>query len=777
MKQPGRRRARSSSPPAEPASSPAGAPDARSGAGAVRPGERDAKHQDLESFRQREPRSALSTDQGIPIPHTDDSLKGGPRGPTLLEDFHLREKITRFDHERIPERVVHARGSGAHGYFQVYESLEDLTAAEFLCDPRARTPVFVRFSTVVGSRGSTDLARDVRGFATKFYTTQGNFDLVGNNMPVFFIQDGLKFPDLVHAVKPEPHNEMPQAASAHDTFWDFVSLVPETMHMVMWVMSDRAIPRSYRMMEGFGVHTFRLVNRSGRSVLCKFHWKPLLGAHSVVWDEAQKISGTDPDFHRRDLWEAIEEGNYPEYELGLQVVDERDELAFGFDLLDPTKLLPEELVPVRRVGRLTLDRNPENFFAEVEQVAFCVANVVPGIDFTNDPLMQARLFSYLDTQLTRLGGPNFAELPINRPIVPARNHQQDGFSRTTIPTARALYHPNSIEENRPELAPAALGFQHFAQKLSGIKTRERSESFLDHFSQARMFLRSQSPPERQHLVDACRFELSRVERLHVRERVVGLFQRIDGEFAAEVAAAIGVSLPAPIAIVTEAAARMKDGRPPVKASPALSLANQPKHSIKTRKVALLALPGVSIADVDAICGALCGQGAKVEVVSTALGPIRSDSDRPIDITKTFFNTRSVLYDAVVIPGGTNAKELAAHADAAHFVLESFLHGKPIGAANGGVAVLAAAALPAVKLASSKGSGVVSSHGVVSAQAADLTAFTAAFVDALRAHRHFDRPLSMVSTSTDGRRTPHRTASHGARDADQEPRQAVKGAAQ
>jgi catalase len=708
------------------------------------PARADEKHEDLELFRERDSRPVLTTDQGIPIPHTDDSLKAGPRGASLLEDFHLREKITRFDHERIPERVVHARGSGAHGYFQVYESLEDLTAAEFLRDPAARTPVFVRFSTVVGSRGSSDLARDVRGFATKFYTTQGNFDLVGNNMPVFFIQDGLKFPDLIHAVKPEPHHEMPQAASAHDTFWDFVSLVPETLHMVMWVMSDRALPRSYRMMEGFGVHTFRLINRAGRAVLCKFHWKPLLGAHSIVWDEAQKISGKDPDFHRRDLWEAIEEGNYPEYELGLQIVDEADELAFGFDLLDPTKLLPEELVPVRRVGKLTLNRNPQNFFAEVEQVAFCVANVVPGIDFTNDPLMQARLFSYLDTQLTRLGGPNFAELPINRPISPVNNHQQDGFSRTTLPTARALYHPNSIEGNRPLLADAKSGFNHFAEPLRGSKTRERSETFLDPFSQARMFLQSQSPPEREHLVNACRFELGKVERLAIRERVVGLFQAIDPDFAADVAAAIGVSLPAPVAIVTRAAARAKDGRAPVESSPALSLANQPKASIKTRKIAMLALDGVSSADVDAISGELCGQGAKVEVVSLALGMLRSDEDRPIDVQRTFLTTASVLYDAVLVPGGANAELLARNADAIHFVRECFRHAKPIGATNEGVALLVAAGLNGIELAGeTRGHGMVASMGVVTSLERDLSAFTAAFIAAIRAHRHFERDLDAV----------------------------------
>lgn len=702
----------------------------------------DDKHEDLERDRLRDSDATLTTDQGIPIPHTDDSLKAGARGPTLLEDFHLREKLTRFDHERIPERVVHARGSGAHGFFQVYESLEDLTSAAFLCDPAARTPVFVRFSTVVGSRGSSDLARDVRGFATKFYTSQGNFDLVGNNMPVFFIQDGIKFPDLVHAVKPEPHHEMPQAASAHDTFWDFVSLVPETMHMVLWVMSDRGLPRSYRMMEGFGVHTFRLVNAKGRAVLCKFHWKPLLGAHALLWDEAQKISGKDPDFHRRDLWDAIDCGAYPEYELGLQVVEEADEQAYGFDLLDPTKLLPEELVPVRRVGKLTLNRNPQNFFAEVEQVAFCVANVVPGIDFTDDPLLQARLFSYLDTQITRLGGPNFAELPINRPIAPVHNHQQDGQARTAIPTARALYHPNSIQGGQPELAPAARGFRHFAERMKGAKARERSETFSDHFGQARMFLHSQSPIERAHLVAACQFELSKVERLAIRERVVGLFQRIDEDFAAEVATAIGVTTPAPLASASPPA---RDGRAQPKSSAALSLHNQPKPGIKTRKVALLALAGVSRAEVDAVRLAICGGGGTVEVVANALGPTRTDEGTPLDVDKTFQNTASVLYDAVVVPGGPGATALAQHAAAIHFVRESFVHGKPIAAANEGIAVVVAAKLPGIDLAGGTGKGkTVTSHGVVTARGQDLTEFTSAFVESIRAHRHFDRALDGVS---------------------------------
>ncbi|HYC77718.1 MAG TPA: catalase, partial [Planctomycetota bacterium] len=567
---------------------------------ASRPQQRDV---DLEPSREHAHEDRFTTDQGIPISHTDDSLKAGVRGPTLLEDFHFREKLTRFDHERIPERVVHARGSGAYGWFQVYESLEDLTSADFLCDPSLRTPAFVRFSTVVGSRGSADTVRDVRGFAVKLYTREGNFDLVGNNIPVFFIQDGIKFPDLVHAIKPEPHHEMPQASSAHDTFWDFVSLTPETMHMVMWLMSDRALPRSYRMMDGFGVHTFRLTNRAGDGVLCKFHWKPLLGAHSMVWDEAQKLAGRDPDFHRRYLWEAIESGNFPEYELALQIIPEADERTLGFDLLDPTKLVPEEIAPLRRVGKLTLDRNPKNFFAETEQVAFCIANVPPGVGFTDDPLLQARLFSYLDTQLSRLGGPNFVELPVNRPSAPVANHQQDGISRKSIPTSRALYHPNSIEGGAPALAAPADGYRHAPVRTTGARTRERSESFADHFTQARLFLHSQSPAEYEHLVDACRFEIGKVERLAIRERVVELFRRIDEEFAREVADAVGVTIDGP------APRRPKERAPST--SPALSLESSPKPGVRTRKIAILLAEGFNFDDVDQARAALTGEGAEV----------------------------------------------------------------------------------------------------------------------------------------------------------------------
>lgn len=707
---------------------------------------------ELEEAREYPERTILTTDQGIPIAHTDDSLKAGTRGPSLLEDFHLREKITRFDHERIPERVVHARGSGAHGVFRVYESLEDLTSADFLCDPDARTPVFVRFSTVVGSRGSADTARDVRGFATKFYTRAGNFDLVGNNMPVFFIQDGIKFPDLVHAVKPEPHHEMPQAASAHDTFWDFVSLVPETMHMVMWVMSDRAIPRSYRMMEGFGVHTFRLINAEGRTSLVKFHWKPLLGAHSLVWEEAQMISGMDPDFHRRDLWESIEAGDHPEWELGLQVVPEEKVLSMGFDLLDPTKLIPEELVPVRGVGRLTLNRNPDNFFAETEQVAFCVANIVPGIDFTNDPLMQARLFSYLDTQLTRLGGPNFAQLPINRPIAPMHNHQQDGFGQRAIPTARAMYHPNSIEGDHPRLADPAIAFRSTPEAMDGVKERVRSATFADHFSQARMFLASQSPPERAHLIDACRFELGKVERLSIRERVIFRFQQIDEEFAAEVARSIGVSFPVSGPPVD--AASLGSAKARKLTSPALSLVNAAAKTVRTRKLAVLAGPGVSADEIDAARLHVGGKGALLEVISLGMGKLASVEGRPVPVDKMLLTVSSVLYDAVYVPGGKESVEaLSSEPACADFVQLAYRHGKAIGASNEGLELLpdawsgdgatqGAANSAADKQGSSKPSPAAAKplvqHGVVTARGAELEPFFAALIRAMEAHRHFDR---------------------------------------
>jgi catalase len=692
----------------------------------------NSKHENLEPFRERPAESVLTTDQGIPISHTDDSLKAGVRGGTLLEDFHFREKLTRFDHERIPERVVHARGSAAHGYFQVYQSLEKYTRAKFLTDPSLRTPVFVRFSTVAGSRGSADTVRDVRGFATKFYTPEGNFDLVGNNIPVFFIQDGIKFPDVVHAVKPEPHHEMPQAASAHDSFWDFVSLVPETAHMIMWVMSDRALPRSYRMMEGFGVHTFRLINAEGKAHLVKFHWKPLLGTHALVWDEAQKISGKDPDFHRRDLWEAIESGNFPEYELGLQILPEEDVQKYGFDLLDATKVLPEELVPVQRVGKLVLDRNPDNFFAETEQVAYCVSNVVPGIDFTNDPLMQARLFSYLDTQLTRLGGPNFAEIPINRPVNPVHNHQQDGFHRDTINTGRANYHPNSLGGGCPFLANPQQGFVHAAERMEGQKLRKRSESFNDHFSQATLFFKSLTKPEQEHLIAALQFELGKVERPDIRERVVSqVLVNIDAQLAARVAQAVGAQVPK----APKPAKADKKRKMALESAPSLSMENTPKDSIKTRKVAVLVADGFSSKEVAAVKKALLAGGAIVELVAPKLGPVKSkegDEELPM---KTFLTAASVLYDAIYVPGGEKSvATLKLLVDAMDFIRDAYRHCKAVGFSGEGTQLVEAAGLSQMAAAQP----VEADPGVVQSAKSDMKKFSQAFIAAIAAHRNWAR---------------------------------------
>ncbi|STQ46830.1 Catalase HPII [Ewingella americana] len=482
----------------------------------------NAKVDALEVHRKNGEKRALTTNQGTKISDDQNSLTAGSRGPTLLEDFILREKITHFDHERIPERIVHARGAAAHGYFQPYRSLADITKADFLSDPNKKTPVFVRFSTVQGSRGSADSVRDIRGWATKFYTDEGVYDLVGNNTPVFFIQDAHKFPDFVHAVKPEPHNEIPQGASAHDSFWDYVSLQPETLHNVFWAMSDRGIPRSYRTMEGFGIHTFRFVNGEGKSTFVRFHWKPLAGKASLLWDEAQKLAGKDADFHRRDLWEAIEAGDYPEYELGVQLIPEEDEFKFDFDLLDATKLIPEKLVPVEIVGKMVLNRNPDNYFAETEQVAFHPGHVVPGIDFSNDPLLQGRLFSYTDTQISRLGGPNFHEIPINRPTCPYHNFQRDGMHRQDIDTNPANYEPNSLNDNWPRETPPAAkggGFESYHERVDGDKVRQRSDSFGEFYSQPRLFWLSQTPTEQDHIVAAFSFELSKVARPYIRERV------------------------------------------------------------------------------------------------------------------------------------------------------------------------------------------------------------------------------------------------------------------
>lgn len=642
----------------------------------------------------------LTTNQGLKINDDQNSLKAGERGATLLEDFILREKITHFDHERIPERIVHARGSAAHGVFKVYESQSAITKAHFLLDPSIETPVFVRFSTVAGSRGSTDLARDVRGFAVKFYTQEGNFDLVGNNMPVFFIQDAIKFPDLVHAVKPEPDNDMPQAASAHDTFWDFISLMPESTHMIMWLMSDRAIPRSYRMMEGFGVHTFRLINEAGESSFVKFHWKPLLGVHSVAWDEAQNISGKDPDYHRRDLWDAIESGAFPEWELGVQIVPEADEFKFDFDLLDPTKIIPEELVPVQRIGKMTLNRNPDNFFAETEQVAFHVGHIVPGIDFTNDPLLQGRLFSYTDTQLIRLGGPNFHEIPINRPVVPIHNNQRDGYMRQTINRGKVSYGPNSLGANDPAQAKAAEGgFTSYNERIDARKVRQRSKSFFDHFSQARLFLNSQSDPEKNHIIDAFSFELGKVKTVEIRERMIGVLSLVDKNLATAVAYELGLSVPQmpeqPINKSFPADANPDDYQPfqvdsTVAVSQALSMANTIKDTIKSRKIAILAADGVNETSVSKVKSALFAEGAVVEIIAPRLGFIIGEKDGKIPVNHTFLTAASVFYDAVYVPGGTNSvATLEAEADAVHFLNEAFKHCKAIAADTQALQVLGA----------------------------------------------------------------------------------------
>ena len=664
---------------------------------------RGAKHEQLETLREVADEQLLTTDQGLRINDDQNSLKAGARGPSLLEDFILREKITHFDHERIPERVVHARGAAAHGHFRVYKSLARYTKAAFLQDPARTTPVFVRFSTVAGSRGSSDLARDVRGFATKFYTDEGNFDLVGNNIPIFFIQDAVKFPDLIHAVKPEPHNEIPQAASAHDTFWDFVSLMPESMHMIMWAMSDRAIPRSFRMMEGFGIHTFKLVDARGAARFVKFHWKPLLGVHSLLWDEAVKISGKDPDFHRRDLWEAIETGAYPEWELGLQIIPEADEDTFDFDLLDPTKLVPEELVPVERVGRLTLDRNPDNFFAETEQVAFHPGHVVPGIDFTNDPLLQGRLFSYTDTQLTRLGGPNFHEIPINRPVAPLHNNQRDGLMRQTINTGHTAYHPNTIGGGCPMQAGRAMGgFVTHPQTLEGPKVRERGRKFFDHFSQATLFWNSQSEPEQQHIVQAFRFELGKLDRPAIRERMVVMLAQVDRGLAARVAEGLGLTVPAKSdVLLNQSVPADEDPRnfQPIRIkqkiarSTALSMADTIKDTIKTRKVAILAADGVDEREVAGLVRALTAAGAVPKIIAPRGGTLKGAGGGGVDVDWSLLTVGSVLFDAVFVPGGQKSSDaLAADGAAELFVREAYKHCKAVGGGGTGVAMLKASGI-------------------------------------------------------------------------------------
>ena len=697
-----------------------------------------AKQQQLEGFTEDNTHD-LTTNQGLQIPDNHNSLKAGLRGPTLLEDFIVREKITHFDHERIPERAVYARGSGAHGYFKPYKSMAPYTSAGFLQSPDVETPVFVRFSTVAGSTGSADTVRDVRGFAVKFYTEEGNYDLVGNNIPVFFIQDAIKFPDLIHATKPEPHHGMPQAASAHDTFWDFVSLMPESTHMLMWAMSDRAIPRSLRMMEGFGVHAFRFINARGNSHFVKFHWKPKLGVHGLAWDEAQKIAGKDADFHRRDLWEAIERGNFPEWELGVQIVDEGKEGELGFDILDPTKLIPESQVPVQLIGKMVLNRNPDNFFAETEQVAFHPGHLVPGIDFSNDPLLQGRLFSYTDTQISRLGGANFHEIPINRSVCPVHNFQRDGLHRMAIPKARVAYEPNTLGNGAEFRADGgAQGFQSHAEQLQAPKIRARSASFDDHFSQATLFWNSQSSFEKDHIVTAFRFELSKVDAAEIRQRVVDNLAHVDQKLAARVAAPLGITAPDPKAAAGRLGFRDYRITNKVAEDAALRMVGKADASIKTRKVAILVADGIEPATIKRIQQDLTDAGAICKLVGLHLGSVSTGSGRQLAVDHTFTNMPSVMFDAVLIPGGAqSAKALCEIGDAVHFVLEAYKHCKAICALNEGVQLLATLGLSQGKnpeLVACPASGVL----VADARKVADGQISQAFIAAIAQHRHWDR---------------------------------------
>ena len=611
----------------------------------------------------------LTTAHGSPVADDQNSLRIGARGPLAVDDFHFREKIFHFDHERIPERVVHARGYGAHGFFETYESLSDVTRADVFQRPGEKTPVFVRFSTVAGNKGSADLARDVRGFAVKMYTKEGNWDLVGNNIPVFFIQDAIKFPDVVHAAKQEPDRAFPQAQTAHDNFWDFISLTPESMHMVMW--SDRTIPRSFRFMEGFGVHTFRFVNAKDESTFVKFHWKPKLGLQSVAWNEAVKINGADPDFHRRDLWQSIQSGNFPEWELAVQLFDQDFADSFDFDVLDPTKIIPEEILPVRPIGRLVLDRIPDNFFAETEQVAFMTQNVPPGIDFSNDPLLQGRNFSYLDTQLKRLGGPNFTHLPINAPKCPMHNFQQDGHMAMRNPVGRTNYQPNSRNEG-PRESPSQ-GYRHFPAEEQGVKARLRPESFADHYSQARQFYISQTGSERRHIASALTFELSKVETLAIRERMVSHLMNIDETLATTVAQKLGFqSMPKP----ADAAMPTRQDLEP---SPALSIVERGPKRFEGRKLGILVTDGVDAKLLKELTAAITKEKAIFELIAPKVGGVTASDGSWVEAHHMIDGGPSVLFDAVALLTSHQAiDDLVNEATARDFVADAFQHCKYIG---------------------------------------------------------------------------------------------------
>lgn len=688
-------------------------------------GQPDAKIRQIDAARVAHSGGGLTTDQGVPVSNDQEIQRAGERGPALIQDFVFREKLTHFDHERIPERIVHARGTGAHGVFTSYGDASALTKAAFLNAKGKQTPVFVRFSTVAGFRGSPDTVRDVRGFAVKFYTEEGNYDIVGNNMPVFFVQDAIKFPDLIHALKPEPNNEIPQAQSAHDTFWDFVSSNHECAHNVMWLMSDRAIPKSYRTMDGFGIHTFKFVDAQGRYKFVKLHFKSLQGVQSLIWDEAQKIAGKDPDFNRRDLWEAIENGNYPEWELGVQVLDPEDEFKFDFDILDCTKLWPEELIPIRPLGKLTLNRNVTNFFAETEQVAFCPANLVPGIELSNDPMLQGRVFSYLDTQISRLGGPNFHELPINRPVVAVDNNQRDGMHRMSIDEGTTAYFRNALQHGQPHPVGRGDGSGDNESAVVGAVTRDRANSFLDFYTQASMFFNSMSDWEKGHITDAFRFELGKCKKVEIRQAAVDLLAKIDGTLAREVAAGCGATTQA------KAGARASTA-----CSPALSMANRtpcPKGS----KVAVLVAEGFDKKCLDAVCAELTAVGACPKVIAPKQGVIAAKTEGGIEAADTFATASSVTFDSVFVPSNC-ARALCAIYAAREFVADAYRHCKPIAACGDAKSLLATA----FRAEMSRDEKPCEDKGVLTVGNCDgIKAFAERFAQMQGEGRHFERDMS------------------------------------
>ncbi|MGF9976911.1 catalase [Viridibacillus arvi] len=667
------------------------------------------KIKQLESVSRDNYGKEMTANEGVKISDDENSLQAGDRGPTLLEDFLMSEKVAHFDRERIPERVVHARGFGAHGVFELYESQEELTMANFLQDPAVKTPVFVRFSQVVGSKGANETNRDVRGFAVKFYTEDGNFDLIGINIPIFFIQDGIKFPDLIHAVKPEPHNAIPQGQTAHDTFWDFIANNPESAANAMWIMSDRAIPRSFRMMEGFGVHTFRLVNKSGKSRFVKFHWKPKLGVHSLIWDEAQKLGGADPDYHRRDLWENINAGNFPEFELGIQVLEEDDEFKFDFDILDATKLWPEEDVPVKIIGKMTLNRNVENVFAETEQIALHPGNIVRGIDFSNDPLLQGRLFSYTDAQMARVGV-NYQQLPINRPICPVHNNQRDGASRYVIDKGKVAYHNNSLANNSPNTVPGTKGgFVTYPSTVEGQKTRKTAPSFKDHFSQARLFWNSMSSIEKSHIIHGFCFELGKVKSVSVRQQAVNMLGRISTELAVLVARELEVDAPN----VQESQVR--------KSSAALSMANT-KFLPNTLRVGVIVGEGFDGQSTQYILDQLIQVGLQPVIISARIGTVKGNFGVELKVDDSFLTGSSLLYDGLYIIGGREEDDYTLFKTKT-FVVETYNHFKPIGASQDGVAIL-------------QSLGIIGAPGVIIEH--NPTLFANKFIDAMAKQRFWER---------------------------------------